>query len=163
MVTFFLVTNFSIAILMLDRTLAVFNFLNKKITLLIYLAIIMRIECIDEDGVSGNPIKVIEELQSSASEASQNTTPEEKAKQIIPNLVTELPKTREVKVRYHFDETAATSEAGDDDFLPGNNIKKRRTGSRNAKENCQILEVIGHPGSSESIVRILIAAVCRQR
>ena len=54
------VTNFSIAILMLDRTLAVFNFLNKKITLLIYLAIIMRIECIDEDGVSGNPIKVIE-------------------------------------------------------------------------------------------------------
>jgi hypothetical protein len=45
-------------------------FLNKKITLLIYLATIMRIECIDEDGVSGNPIKVIEELQSSASEAS---------------------------------------------------------------------------------------------
>jgi|LakMenEpi03Aug12_release.lakeMendotaPanAssembly.Ray.scaffolds.fasta_scaffold663176_2 hypothetical protein len=96
----------------------------------------MRIECIDEDGVSGNPIKVIEELQSSASEASQNTTPEEKAKQIIPNLVTELPKTRGVKVRYHFDETAAASEEGDDDFLPGNNIKKHRTGSRNAKENC---------------------------
>jgi hypothetical protein len=99
----------------------------------------MRIECIDGDGASGNEIKVKEEppvpdeLQSSASESSKNATPEEEAKPIIPNPVPELPKTRGVKVKYNFDEAAAASGEGDDDFLPDNTKKKRRTGSRHAK------------------------------
>jgi hypothetical protein len=99
----------------------------------------MRIECIDGDGAAGNAVKIKEEpttpeIQSS-SESSQNTTPEEEeVKPIIPKPVPELSKTRGVKVRYNFDEAAASGDGGgDDDFLPGNTKKKRRTASRHAK------------------------------
>jgi hypothetical protein len=130
----------------------------------------VRIECIDGDGASRNQINVNEEppvpdeLQSSASESSKNTTPEE-AKPIIPNPVPELPKTRGVKVRYNFDEAAAAS--GDDDFLPGNNKKKRKTGSRHAK--VELLDIGGHEGYRPSRKKRINRKdpsrchVCRQR
>ena len=130
----------------------------------------MRIECIDGDGASGNEIKVKEEppvpdeLQSSASESSKNATPEEEAKPIIPNPVPELSKTRGVKVRYNFDEAAAASGEGDDDFLPDNTKKKRRTGSRHAK--VELPDIGGYRPSRKKRINRKDpnrCRVCRQR
>jgi hypothetical protein len=130
----------------------------------------MRIECIDGDGASGNEIKVKEEppvpdeLQSSASESSKNATPEEEAKPIIPNPVPELPKTRGVKVKYNFDEAAAASGEGDDDFLPDNTKKKRRTGSRHAK--VELPDIGGYRPSRKKRINRKDpnrCRVCRQR
>ena len=130
----------------------------------------MRIECIDGDGASGNEIKVKEEppvpdeLQSSASESSKNATPEEEAKPIIPNPVPELPKTRGVKVKYNFDEAAAASGEGDDDFLPDNTKKKRRTGSRHAK--VELPDIGGYRPSRKKRINRKDpnrCQVCRQR
>lgn len=80
--------------------------------------------------VKVEPLASNTEQESSSEPSSRNTTPvEEEAKPVVEQVKT---KTRGVKVRYAFDDAAATGE--DDEFLPcGNSKKKRRTASRHAK------------------------------
>jgi hypothetical protein len=137
----------------------------------------MRIECTDGDGVAGNEVNVKEEppeLQA-ISESSPDTTPVEEETKPMPKTVEEeankptskpvtvLSKTRGVKVRYTFDEAAASGE-GDDDFLPGNTKKKRRTASRHAK--VELPDIGGYrPSRKKKINRKdpNRCHVCRQR
>jgi hypothetical protein len=114
------------------------------------------------------------ELQAN-SESSPDTTPVEEETKPMPKTVEEeankptskpvtvLSKTRGVKVRYTFDEAAASGE-GDDDFLPGNTKKKRRTASRHAK--VELPDIGGYrPSRKKKINRKdpNRCHVCRQR
>jgi hypothetical protein len=90
-------------------------------------------------------------------------TVEEEANKPTSKPVTVLSKTRGVKVRYTFDEAAASGE-GDDDFLPGNTKKKRRTASRHAK--VELPDIGGYrPSRKKKINRKdpNRCHVCRQR